>query len=126
MLGLILDNIIVFLYRIIRTGISAYRSRAWPTTTGIVEESRAFADDPYPSTEVYYSYPAGGTPHSGTYIKGFCFGSSAKSFATSFPSKREIVVRYRPDLPIRSFMREDDQLVVSAAHPQHENPKSIA
>jgi len=78
MVGLILDNIIVFLYRIIRTGIGAYRSQAWLATTGEVEESNAPEHEMYPFARVSYSYVANGVDHSGIYIKGFWYDSSAK------------------------------------------------
>ena len=126
MLGLILDNIVVFLYRIIRNSVGVYRSREWLTTPGIVEESRAFADDPYPSAEVYYSYATEGATHSGTYVKGFWYGNSARSFARNFPSGRKIVVRYCPDLPARSFMREDEQRSASKAHPRSDDQEGTA
>jgi len=78
MVGLILDNIIVFLYRIIRTGIGAYRSQAWLATTGEVEESNAPEHEMYPFARVSYSYVANGVDHSGIYIKGFWYDSSEK------------------------------------------------
>jgi hypothetical protein len=107
--GLILDNIIVFLYRTIRTSFGAYRSRSWPTATGEVEYSYSPEKEGYPFAKIDYLYDAGGQTRSGTYIKGFYYEGSAKSFAASFPSGRKVIIRFRPDDPARSFLREDDQ-----------------
>jgi len=109
LLGLILDNIVVFLYRTIATIIGEYRSRAWLVTTGIVEESRAPEGEHYPYAELAYSYTAEGESHSGTYTKGFWFETSAKAFANRFPLSSGLVIRYRPGLPSESFLRERDQ-----------------
>ena len=125
MLGLILDNIVVFLYRIVRTGISAHRSRAWPTSTGTVEESSSPENESYPFAEVSYRYAAEGTSHSGSYIKGFWYNSSAKLFAARFPPGRQIVIRYRPDYPAESFLREADQPISKAEHMQTD-PKTTS
>jgi hypothetical protein len=116
-LGLILDNVIVFLYRIIRTGIGTYRSRKWTKTTGIVQDSHS-PKYPYPFANFYYSYNVDGADHSGEYIKGFWFDTTAKLFADRFPPGRQIVIRYRPDNPAQSFLREDDQLTKSSKDPR--------
>ena len=109
MLGLILDNIVVFLYRTIATIIGEYRSRAWRVTTGIVEGTCAPENEHYPYAELAYSYTAEDESHSGTYTKGFWFQASAKAFVDRFPLASDIVVRYRPSLPSESFFRERDQ-----------------
>jgi hypothetical protein len=109
LLGLILDNIVVFLYRTIATLIGEYRSRAWHVTTGIVEGMCAPENEPYPYAELAYSYTAEGESHSGTYTKGFWFQASAKAFARRFPLSSDLVVRYRPGLPSESFLREREQ-----------------
>src|SRR5258708_33272269 len=109
LLGLILDNIVVFLYRTISTIIGEYRSRAWHVTTGIVEGTCASENEHYPYAELAYSYTAEGESRSGTYTKGFWFQASANAFASRFPLSSDLVVRYRPGRPSYSFLCECDQ-----------------
>jgi hypothetical protein len=110
--GLILDNIIVFLYRIIRISIGAYRSSTWPTTTGKVDDSCAPEHEMYPFAEVFYSYIVDGENHSGTYTKGFWYTDSAKHFAADFPPGRSVIIRYRPDHPSEPFMQEESSIAL--------------
>ena len=115
--GLILDNIVVFLYRIIRISIGAYRSSTWPTTTGTVDDSCAPEHEMYPFAKVSYSYVVDGEDHSGSYTKGFWYTDSAKLFAARLQAGRKIVVRYRPDDPARAYFCEEDQVSISVDHP---------
>jgi hypothetical protein len=115
--GLILDNIIVFLYRLIATSVGHYRSRAWPTTIALVEDARSPEHESYPFAEVTHSFVAEGESRTGVYTKSFWYSGSAKRFAGRFPPGREVIVRYRAGLPNQSFLREDDQKVAITVQP---------
>jgi hypothetical protein len=107
--GLILDNIVVFIYRLIATMIGEYRSRNWPRTKGILTEARTNGSYGYPLTEVRYSYTVDGSSYSGLYKKGFWYRDSAVRFAERLAPQTELVVRYRIGTPRDSFLRKSDQ-----------------
>jgi hypothetical protein len=115
MLGLILDNIIVFVYRLIATSIGNYRSRAWPTTVALVEDAYSPQHESYPFAEVAYSFVVENQSHTGVHRKGFWYTDSAKRFAARFPPGRKIIIRYHPGLPTQSFLREEDQMTAFKA-----------
>ena len=110
--GLILDKLIVFLYRLIATLIGEYLSRDWPRTKGILTE--AHISDGYPLAEVTYSYIVNGSSYSGVYRKGFWYTDSAVRFADRLTAQTELVVRYRLGSPTESFLRKDDQSLPNA------------
>ncbi|MGI4827094.1 MAG: hypothetical protein ACRYFU_02740 [Janthinobacterium lividum] len=112
--GLILDNIVVFLYRLIAILVGEYRSRDWPRAKGILTDARTDGSYGYPLAEVTYSYTVDGTSYSGLYKKGFWYRDSAVRFAQGLASQTELVVRYRLGSPVDSFLRKSDQRSSSA------------
>jgi hypothetical protein len=112
--GLILDNIVVFLYRLIAILIGEYRSRDWPRAKGILTEARTDGSYGYPLPEMTYSYTVDGTSYSGLYKKGFWYRDSAVRFAQRLAPQTELVVRYRLGSPVDSFLRKSDQRSSSA------------
>jgi hypothetical protein len=115
MLGWFLDDIVVFRFRTILRYVRQVRSRNWPVASGTVEESRCVECAMYPSAQLVYSYTVLGKGHSGTYKRGFWYRSSAKRYASRFTPSSRLVVRYRPDVPAESFIREEDQTRLNAA-----------
>jgi hypothetical protein len=115
-LGLILDNLIVFFFRLIRIAIGVCRSNRWKTTRAEIHDSYAEGGS-YPFASVHYDYVVDGVRHSGEYLKGFWYESSAREFAGIFPARRSIVVRYRPTNPAKSFLRESDQVSIEQLTP---------
>ena len=107
--GLILDNIIVFLYRAIANLLGKYRSRRWPSTKGSLTAANANESAGYPLAEVAYSYLVDGKTYCGVYKKGFWYRNSATYFAKRLIPRTDVVVRYRPDCPKESFLISSDQ-----------------
>ena len=108
---LILDNILVFLYRAIALFVLGERSRNWTVTEGVVEQSRAPEREMYPYAEIEYTYVVEGEAQFGRYTCGFWLVDSAKYFASLCPSGRKLVVRYDSKRPSKSFLCEGDQLL---------------
>lgn len=109
MLGLILDNIIVYLFRHIRRLLEERRSSTWPTAEGTVEKSSWPTQTSYPLAEVLYKYTVDGNCYSGIHKRAFWFESAAKNYAEEFPPAINLVVRYKPGEPIRSVVHYWDQ-----------------
>ncbi len=115
--GLILDNVIVFLYRLIVPLIKEYRSRAWPQTKGILTEAHAHPSYAYPLAEVTYSYTVGASSYSGLYKRGFWSRDSAVRFVERLAPQTDLTVRYRPDAPQQSFLSRKDQTAAQRLDP---------
>jgi len=104
---LIMDNIVVFLFRVISLFLAERRSRNRPTTTGTVKDARS-CEGPYPLVEITYVYRAEGNRYSGIYKKGFWYRGSAARFAERISSRdSQIPMRYRKDQQDRSFLLLD-------------------
>lgn len=54
MVGLILDNIVVYLFQMFRVLFGYIRSRQWPTISGVVVGAHAHTGS-YPSTDISYT-----------------------------------------------------------------------
>jgi len=106
--GLILDNILVFLYRTILRIVWEGRSNTWPTTVGVVEAAQASEHEMYPYAEVIYSYSVDNESYSGSYIRGCWFDNTAERFAKRFMPPKRVIIRYRPDNPAESFIKEKE------------------
>jgi hypothetical protein len=108
MLGLLLDNIIVYLFRTVRRLIGERRSRMWPVAEGRVL-SGSLDLGPYPRADVIYTYALEGEEHIGTHTRGFYFKDSAKDYADRFAPSTDLNVRYNPQAPAVSIVRRQDQ-----------------
>jgi hypothetical protein len=107
--GLILDNIIVFLFWTFARQIQEFCAERWPIATGVVEESDSPKTVAYPYAKILYDYSVKGERHTGKYRKAFWLRSSAEEYAAKFALKSEIVVRYRASHPSVSVLRYRDQ-----------------
>ncbi len=110
MSSLYLDEILVFLIRAAVRRIREYRSRAWPTTEGRVEQVSPPELPYYPETKVVYTYSAQGRRYSGMHTRAFFFTSLAREYAARFVPTQSLVVRYKPGEPTASAVREADQV----------------
>jgi hypothetical protein len=119
--GLILDNILVFLYRTILRKIWEIRSNTWPPTLGVVDAAHAPEREMYPYAEVSYSYSVSDKNYWGTYTRGCWFDGTAERFAKRFMPPKKITVRYRPDNPAESFIKEKEFNL--ARHPNLDSSK---
>jgi hypothetical protein len=108
-IGLILDNIVVFLYRVIVRAADQYRSRNWATTVGVVENAYSEGGS-YPFAEVVYTYSVNNQNYSGRYTKGYWLEASARQYINHFPEAGKLVIRYQTEKPGTSSVRETEQL----------------
>ena len=105
--GLILDNILVFLYRTILRIVWEGRNNTWPTTVGVVEAAQAPEHEMYPYAEVIYSYSVDNESYSGSY-KRLLVRQYGQRFAKRFMPPKRVIIRYRPDNPAESFIKEKE------------------
>lgn len=105
---LILDNIIVFLFRTFRQAFLAFRCRNWNIVDAVIRTTKA-GNGMYPYVEITYVYKLTGVRYSGTCVYGFWYRSSAKEFAGIFAGGKSIKVRYSAEIPARSYFLEADQ-----------------
>lgn len=106
--GLVLDIIVVFLFRITRRVFRELQSRNWPSLMGAIKTSEAPSSAMYSYAEIIYSYTVTGETYTGTYVRGFWDGSTAERFARKFGPKQKILVSYDPLHPMKSFLRDRD------------------
>jgi hypothetical protein len=110
LLGVFLDNIIVYLFRTVLRLIKENRSNTWPVTKGSVESSCGPGLALYPMAEVVYTYTAEGARFSGLHKRAFFWSkSSATDYACRFTPASYFVVRYKPGEPMKSVVRYWDQ-----------------
>jgi hypothetical protein len=106
----ILDNIIVYLVRLILRIVREIRTLHWLKSEAVVHQS--FPEHGmYPSASFTYSYKVDGEKHAGKYKRGFWENDSATDFASRYPRSRRVVIRYRSDRPGKSYFLEGDQKV---------------
>jgi len=97
-------------------GLAMFAARSWPIANGRIESGtvtqKRTADlgylVPFYTSEITYSYAVGGEYYSGYVERTFVRESSAYKFVNESKDK-EIVVRYKPDLPTISCLRKQDQ-----------------
>ncbi len=70
MLGLFLDNIIIFVFRLVMRAFHLFRSRDWPKVSGKIEWCESSELTSYPYVDLSYSYVADGLVCYGSYRKG--------------------------------------------------------
>ncbi len=62
----------------------------------------------YPYAEVIYSYSVDNESYSGSYIRGCWFDNTAERFAKRFMPPKRVIIRYRPDNPAESVIKEKE------------------
>jgi len=102
--GLILDNIVVFLFRSIVRLIKEHRSNAWAVAEGRVVKAYAPGSSQYPTVEVAYTYTVEGKLYTGLSTRAFWLVSSAEEYARQFEPGNRLVVRYKPGDPMASVV----------------------
>ena len=103
MAGLILDNVLVFLFWIIRGWCIDFKTRNWPSSDAIIHEASANQSS-YPSATVHYSYEIEECRLFGQLTAHFWFTNSAYEFAIQMKRHPRVTVRYNPDSPTESFV----------------------
>jgi Protein of unknown function (DUF3592) len=110
LLGVFLDNIIVYLFRTVLRLMSENRSRTWPVVNGKVESSSCPGLFLCPSAAVVYTYTVEGKSYSGVHKRAFFWSKeSAEDYADRCTPTSYLVVRYNPGEPMKSVVRYWDQ-----------------
>lgn len=102
---LILDNILVFLFRTFFRLFWQWYSSDWPVTVAVIHQSIPDTSM-YPSVRATYTYAVNGIGFSGQYKRGYWLSESAKDFARHFAKGKRVAIRYNPRKPGQSFLRE--------------------
>ncbi len=103
-----MDEVVVFMFRMIQMLIRESRSRAWLATRADivhVESDEAL----YPNVQFVYSYRVGEELYVGRYMRGFWYRASANALADCFRKTGVIVIRYEPSAPKNSYVHRVDQ-----------------
>ena len=103
---------LIALLRPVWRRIKSLPARGWLTIQGTVRSAQVerarggFVD--YYLVQVTYTYVLNGEYYAGSYEKSFFRKKSAEEFAAELKSQMAFV-RYKPDLPERSTLLEQDQ-----------------
>ena len=105
MLGLYIDILIEYLFRIVVRFVRKQRSSSWPLNQATVMHAVC----PKPGlgcrvVQVGYTYRVDGESYAGTSSKPFLFDVSAEDYVKRHPAGTEIRVRVKPEEPARSVM----------------------
>ena len=111
-LAFILDNILVFLYRVIAKRIREHRCRDWVVVEGTIE-AKAVERGSYPYASLNYTYAVAGERHDGTWTKPFWASDDAYAFIRRISQPCPVMVRYEPNNPALSCIRERDQFTAT-------------
>ena len=98
----------LFSYRICFKLAKGYRTRAWPTIEGTIEDKYA-EQGSYPYASFNYTYLIEDKKHVSTYTKPFWARKDASDFVDSVLLPCTVAIRYSPLDPSKSFVREQDQ-----------------
>lgn len=106
---LILDNIFVFLWRWVAHTFRLIRCRNWPIVTGTLDNVDCPDHGVYPYAEIHSCYKVGDEEFYSRVLRGFWYDDSAHDFARRFRRLKSLAVRYSPDNPGKSYVRDSDQ-----------------
>jgi hypothetical protein len=106
---LILDNLVVILWRILWRWSLEFRCRNWHWIGGVISSVKVDGGM-YPFVEIRYGYTILDARHKGSYRHEFWYPTSAKDFAGGFRGGDSIRLRYSPRDPSKSYVLMDDQV----------------
>jgi Protein of unknown function (DUF3592) len=106
---LILDNILVFLWRLFAHFFRTSRSQVWPSVAGKIENIDCPEREMYPYAEIHYSYKVADAEFDARCLRGFWYDSSARDFTNRYAGLNSLKVRYAPENPTQSYILDEDQ-----------------
>jgi hypothetical protein len=109
-MGLIGDNIVVFLWRTIWRWFLEFRCRDWALISGVVSAVQ-INEGMYPFVEIRYNYKVRDTRCKGTCLHGFWYSDSARRFGKEFRGGGKILIRYSQENSQKSYLLIEDQEV---------------
>jgi len=113
--GLVIDVIILAIFRFFRRVYRVRQARSWPTTiAATLDWSTRYAEGEYKHSrddlqiEAKLSYEVNGEPLIGFIRSDGLNQASIEKFFDKLPKPQEIVIRYSPENPIRIRALNDD------------------
>ena len=106
---LILDNIIVFLWRLFGHRFRASRCQKWPCVSGKIENVDCPEHEMYPYAEIHYCYQVDGAEFDSRCLRGFWHDDSARGLARRYERLKSAKIRYSPENSATSYILDDDQ-----------------
>ena len=106
---LILDNIIVFLWRRLLHGYRASQCQKWPVVCGKIDNVDCPEHEMYPYIEIHYVYRIGDADFDSRCPRGFWYSESALDLARRYRRLKSVTVRYSPEDPPKSYILDEDQ-----------------
>jgi hypothetical protein len=106
---LILDNLVVILWRILWRWSLEFRCRDWSSIDGVISSVKVDGGM-YPFVEIKYGYGMLDARYKGSYRHEFWYSNSAKEFAGRFRGGDPIRTRYSPRNPSKSYVLMNDQV----------------
>lgn len=108
--GWFVDLYFTYLLKSLCRVLRMRRSRVWPTVTGRVASTRwSPGEVGCPMAEVVYTYTVGDNTFGGIDEKPFLSSDSAESHTLRFTRDSSVVVRFKPEDPSVSVVRDRDQ-----------------
>ena len=103
-------------------------SEGWPSIYGTVEQAYATQERGSEMAVISYSYSVAGQYFAGFCKQAFPLAEQAKRFVARYPSQGKVLIRYHPDDPSRSVLRDQDQipldLLAAPAAPRYSPPQA--
>jgi len=106
---LILDNIIVFLWRSSAHIFRISRCRRWPLVSGTIDNDDCPDHEMHPHAGVHYCYKVNDAEFDSRWLRGFWYDDSARDFARRYRRLKSVRIRYCPETPAMSYILDKDQ-----------------
>src|SRR4051795_13681460 len=101
---LILDNILIFLWRLLAHWFRGARSGNWPVASGKVDNVDCPKNEMYPYAEIHYMYRVGTAEFDSRCLRGFWDSEPALELAKRYRRLKSLTVRYSEKNPARSYI----------------------
>lgn len=108
-MSLILDNIVIFLWRQFAHWFREARCRNWPLVSGKIDNVDCPKREMYPYAEIHYVYRIGASEFDSRSLRGFWESESALNLAKRYRRLKRVAVRYSADNTARSYVLDKDQ-----------------
>jgi hypothetical protein len=94
---------------------ASHRSEGWPMTVATVEQRYVEEGRRSHAATIAYSYSVNGEYYAGLATWHFPLEAMAYKFIERYPTDAKMMVRYKPEKPEVSVLREQDQMVNAAS-----------
>ena len=105
----ILDNIVVFFWRLFAHWFRMSGAQVWPSVEGKIDSIDCPEREMYPYAEIRYCYKIDGADFDSRCLRGFWYDDSAREFARRYRRLKSVKVRYSPANLAKSYILDEDQ-----------------